>query len=289
VSISSVSNSLNSISNNNLNDKLELHLPEQDETSNKIIETLSLIDNDNTLTSTYSISNILKNRTNAVSTAFKIASSGAAYSQITNLALFQQNEMLTSIKNKLEDSKLGKISDKGRDAIRKDIANILKKFDNIASDTHYHQKYTLQKSDTDISTSEIVSFQISEFPPITLSSISIQSNSTGLGLDTLKNLTQNSLTYQVANTQSGIVDTAIQKIDDFQSQYTNLLSTLKQSVSSLNNQHFNLKSDANILSKEYDYKKTKAFDKAKILSEIGKFTSAQANTNQTSVIDLLKL
>lgn len=292
MSIPTISASLPTISDNliqksdaDIVNKLELNLPES--TTSKLVTQLSILDNDNSITSSYSISDILKERTGDVATAFTIANQGAAYSQITNVALEQQNNILDTIKKQLEDTKSGTITDEGREAIRQNITSLLEKFNNIAADTEYNKKYTLQNSSTDTSSSEIYTFQVSEFPPITISTIELQSNTQGLGLDTLKDLSQGELTYQVANTQSGVVNTAIDTIEDFQSQYISLLSSLKSNISSLNKQHFDFKTQASNLSESYDYKESQVFDKTKIINEMSSYSTIQANANQSSIIDLL--
>jgi flagellin-like hook-associated protein FlgL len=235
----------------------------------------------------YVIDKDLQVRVSSVQTAFKEASSGAALSQITNVALDQQSQILSSVSDKLKYILTNETSNASNESIRKDIVELLDTFDKIAADSNYNELYTLQESNTSTNISNSHAFRISEVPPITLSTKEIQSNTDGLGLSDLKNLAQDGLTNTVANDQSSIVTDALEKIEQFQTDYKNLLSSFKTSTNSLSELHKSFeKSNEN--TKELNFKlESLIFDKSKILKEMSSYSAIQANALQSSVLNLL--
>ncbi len=248
----------------------------------------SVVDsNENYSGSAFSLADSLKRQASAVSTAFSNANGAVAFTQVINVALSKQDEILDNVKSKLLYVKKDTTTDIEREIIREDVVSLLNKFDEIASDSNYNKQYYLQKSNDDNSTSLIFSFQISEIPSVTLSTDSIQSNTQGLGLTTLKNLSTDELTDTAATTQSGIVDTAITSIESFQDKYKQLQGQFKLAVSSLDSLHSNLKTFENDI-RTYDYAKDSAsFDKSSILSKFGSLATSQANATSSVVSSLL--
>ena len=256
--------------------------------SDSKLESLSQVENKAYVSSTaFSIDVNLNRRVNSVSNAFTIANKGVEYSQVTNIALSYQNDMLESVKNKLILAQKDTTTQEGREVLRTEINDILTKFDKIASEGNFNDMYFMQTSNSDDGGSIIHNFQISEFPEITVSNDSIRSNTQGLGLSTLKNLSADGLTTEVASEQSGIVDGAITSIEGFQELYKEFQAKLQSSVSSLNNYYKNLRTQENEL-KEINYQQeSKEFDKSKILSKFGEYASSQANITQNVVGALL--
>jgi flagellin len=237
--------------------------------------------------SAFSIADSLRRQASTLPTTFTNASNGVAFTQVTNLALSKQDEILDIIKNKLLYVKKDTTTNGEKEVIREDIVALLNKFDNIASDSNYQKLYYLQESNSSMNASLVYDFQISEIPSITLSTDSIQSNTQGLGLTTLKGLSANELTNIVASTQSGIVDDAITSIEEFQATYDILQNQFKFMVDSLDLSYSNLKTYENEL-RNIDYANESAtFDKSKILSQFGSLATSQANTNQNRVSSLL--
>jgi len=235
----------------------------------------------------YILDDNLRVRTNSVEIAFSEASKGAALAQVTNMALDQQSKILSNVSDRLNYILNNETTDEIQEVIRKDISTLLNQFDAIASDSNYQELYSLQKSTSNTDTSTSHSFRISEFPPIVLSSESIQSNTEGLGLSDLKNLAQDGLTGSVANDQSKIVISALEVIEQFQSDYKTLLNSLKTSTNSLSDLHKSFeKSNEN--TKEINFKaESLVFDRNAILKEMGAFSQAQANALQSNVLNLL--
>ena len=235
----------------------------------------------------YVLDDSLRVRTNSVEIAFSEATKGAALSQITNIALGHQSDLLSNVSDKLEYMLKNETTTEGKDIIREDIISLLDQFDAIASDSNYQELYAMQKSDSDNTTSTSHSFRISEFPPIVLSTESIRSNTEGLGLSDLKNLAQDGLTVTVANDQSTIVTDALEIIEGFQAAYESLLNSFKTSTNSLSELHKSFE-QSNENTKEINFQaESLAFDRNKILKEMGAFSQIQANALQSNVLNLL--
>jgi flagellin len=237
--------------------------------------------------SSYILDDSLRVRTNSVEIAYSEASKGAALSEVTNKALDYQSKLLSNVSDKLQYILKNETTDVTQEIIRKDIHTLLDQFDEIAADSNYQELYSLQESNSNTDTSTSHSFRISEFPPIVLSTESIQSNTEGLGLSDLKNLVEDGLKVSVANDQSKVVISALESIEQFQSDYQTLLKSLKTSTNSLSDLHKSFeKSNEN--TKEINFQaESLVFDRNKILKEMGAFSQAQANALQSNVLDLL--
>ena len=160
-------------------------------------------------------------------------------------------------------------------------------FDTIAQDGNYNKLYYLQKSNTNTSASEVYNFQVSGFPEITVSTDSIQSNTQGLGLGTLKDLQEGELTNTASETGLSVSKEALTAIDNFQDRYNTLQKEFQASVKELNDAYNNLDSLSNNL-KDIDYAQESAnFSKADIFKHHGSLAIAQANTTQEMVSSLL--
>ena len=235
----------------------------------------------------YVLDDNLRVRTNSVEIAYSEASKGAALSEITNNALGHQNNLLTNVSDKLKYILKNETTDATQEIIRKEIITLLDQFDEIAEDSNYKELYSLQESNINTNTSLSYSFRISELPPIVLTTESIQSNTEGLGLSDLKNLAQDGLSNTVANDQSKIVVTALSSIEKFQADYKTLLKSLQTSTNNLSDLYKSFeKSNEN--TKETNFQvESLAFDRNKILKEMGAFSQAQANALQSNVLSLL--
>lgn len=235
----------------------------------------------------YILDDNLRVRTNSVEIAYSEASKGAALSEITNKALGFQSDILSNVSDRLKYILKNGTTDDEQESIRKDIITLLDKFDAIAADSNYQELYSLQQSNNDTNTSDSHSFRISEFPPIVISTESIQSNTEGLGLSDLKNLAQDGLTVSVANDQSEIVTSALEVIEQFQSDYKLLLNSIKSSTNSLSELHKSFER-SNENTKEINFQaESLAFDRSEILKEMGQYSIAQANALQSNVLNLL--
>ncbi len=259
-----------------------------DSSSTVALNTLTSIDSTTTsYSSAFYLADSLKTQASSVATAFENANSGIAFTQVTNVALSKQDDILDNIKGRLLYIKDDTTTDADRESVREYIVDKLNEFDEIASGGNFNSQYYLQNSNSDNSSSLVYTFQISEYPDITLSTESIRSNTEGLGLTTLKNLSTGELNKTVANTQSGVVDTAIESIESFQSTYSETQRLFQIAVSGLDNLYTDLKTSENSM-RNIDYaKESRTFDASKILSEYGSYSTSQANATQGRVSTLL--
>ncbi len=257
-------------------------------TQNAALKVEEKVYQDNRLESlSYTLDENLQTRVDSVKLSFNEATKGATLSQITNVALEQQNDILTTISDKLKYMISNSTTDEGKESIRVDVTSLLDTFDTIASDSNYQKLYTLQQSDTSTNTSTSYSFRTSEVPPVVLSTESIQSNTEGLGLSDLKNLTKDGLTNSIAYTQSDIITSAIETIEQFQEDYKQLLSSFKSSTSNLSNLHNTFKeSNENTIEINFKFESI-SFDRNSILKEMGSYSLSQANALQSNVLNLL--
>jgi flagellin len=213
--------------------------------------------------------------------------SALALVQISNKALDNQSDILNLIKEKLDYAKYESTSATSRDAIRVDIIDLLQKIDDIAADTNYNNVYTLQKSnsDNDYSLSTTITLDSNNSSSITTESI--KSNSEGLSLDTLKNLTSGELTSDVAVAQLDIVDDAINTIDEHSSSFDLSQTEIEIAVENLTGIEKTTRESKDSLLEVDNNKENAILDKFKLLEKSSEFAIVQANITQARVLNLL--
>ena len=109
-----------------------------------------------------SIADKLRTQASSLTAGLSNANSASALIQIADKAMGEQSNILDTVKSKLIQAGTTTTNDEGREAIRKDINKLLTQFDNIASQTNYNGKTLLQKSATDSSKQDDLSFQLGE-------------------------------------------------------------------------------------------------------------------------------
>ena len=256
----------------------------QDTTTNDISNQLATVDSWNLA---YSLDNDLKIKGNEIDISFHNATQGIILSEYTSVSLTQQGDVLKDIQSKLLYIKDHGTSEDEREAIRKSIINNLSELDKIATNSNYNKMYALQESNSSQESSNIYSFRVSEIPAVTLNTASIQSNTIGLGLEDLKNIEENKMTYHTSYDQIDSVESALSTLKQFQKDYNNLQKTFKSSMSNLSNLYGNLKIEDNNL-KDINYNfESMLFDKNSILKQQGNLFQSQANTIPSTVVNLL--
>lgn len=127
-----------------------------------------------------------KLRTQATSINQGVANGNSAVTllQIADKSMAEQSNILDTVKSKLIQANTDTTSADGRESIRKDIVKLLEQLDNIAEQTNYNGNVLLQKSASDTSLSDSLSFQIGETKNDIISNTSVQSNTHGLGSKT---------------------------------------------------------------------------------------------------------
>ena len=128
------------------------------------------------------ISDNLRTHANGLSKALDNASSAVAMAQIADKAMAEQSNILDVVKQKLLQASTKTTSNEGKQAILKDIKKLLGMYDAIASSTNYNGITLLQKSQTDISKTENMSFQVAEDANATISFGGIQANTSNGGI-----------------------------------------------------------------------------------------------------------
>ena len=132
-----------------------------------------------------------KLRTQATSIDQGIANGNSAVTllQIADKSMAEQSNILDTVKAKLIQANTDTTSADGRESIRKDISKLLEQLDNIAEQTNYNGNVLLQASAGDTAAdkafSTALSFQIGETNADIINNTSIQSNTSGLGSQTV--------------------------------------------------------------------------------------------------------
>jgi flagellin len=237
--------------------------------------------------SSLAISNNLQVQTSGYSTAIENTNSAIALTQIADGAIKEQTNILDNVKEKLLQASTDTTSQEGRDAILKDVKNLLEQFDNIASSTNYNGNNLLQNSKEDNGVSESLQFQSGKENADIIESSGVQSNTEGLGLSGILNQDEGSFSASDARAILGNVDSAISGLSDIRSEFGSVSNQLESSTRNLISQK-NQTIEANSVF-DTDYAKESAnFSKQNVLAQIGAFAAAQANNiNQQTVGRLL--
>jgi len=232
-------------------------------------------------------SNTLKKSSSSLFQGIESGNSGLALVQLSSNSLTNQVNLLTSIQERLTLAKNGSTSDTSRDAIRVDIISLITQLNDIASDTSYGGNYTLQESNSSTNTSNSISLFYDDNSGSTIFSPSLQSNSTGLSLSTLENLTSGNLTESLAISQTTVISTAITSVNTFSDSLELSKTQIGISIENLTNiEKTTNEARENILNTDKS-KENAILDKYKLLEQSSKFAIAQANITQATALRLL--
>ncbi len=211
------------------------------------------------------------------------ANEGLGLVAVSNKALDNQEDILNLIKDKLTFAKSADAS--SAEQIRIDIQSLIDDFDEIASSTSYNSNYTLQNSASDSSESLSVTLNFSDATSVTTTPI--QSNSEGVNLTNLKNLTTGELTYDNIVTELANVETALTTVDEYKDNFTLTQSELQLSIDSLTNVQEGSQAAVDQLTKANLDSEQAIVDQYNLLVESSKYAIVQANTTQERVLQLL--
>ncbi len=212
---------------------------------------------------------------------------GLALVQVSNKALESQLDILSLIKEKLDVTKLENTSSSSREAIRTDIIDLLTDFDNIASDINYNNIYTLQKSSTDNDYSDSTTITLDVNSNSSITTESIKSNSEGLNLSTLKNLSTNDLTNTVSLSQLDIVDEAITSIEEYSASFDLSKEEISITIENLTGIEKTTNNAKDAILNANKNEENAILDKYKLLEKRSEFAIVQANILQSTVQRLL--
>ena len=231
-----------------------------------------------------------KLRTQATSINQGIANGNSAVSllQIADKSMSEQSNILDTIKSKLIQANTDTTSSAGRESVRKDVDKLLTQLNNIAKQTNYNGTTLLQKSSSATSASAGLDFQIGEKSGDTISNTGIQSNTSGLGLTSLKGITANGLTQTIAAAQQTKIDDALTKLNGYRGDIGSTQNQVESAVRNLMTQATNVKAAESVI-RDVDYAQESAnFNKQNIISQAGAYAISQANSVQQNVLKLLQ-
>ncbi len=233
------------------------------------------------------IADKLRTQASSIHQSIQNANSAIALTQIADKAMSEQSNIIDIIKVKLLQARTSTTNNEGREAIKKDIVKLLTQLDNIASQTNYNGIYLLQKDQLDTTSSSNKSFQVGESSNNVITMQSVQSNTVGLGLDSLKALTKDDLTVDVAANSLDIIDKALTSLNGFRSEFGSTQNQLESSVRYMITLKTNLQASESII-RDVDYaKETAQLSRLNILVQAGMFAMAQASKVQEVMIRYL--
>ena len=234
------------------------------------------------------IADKLRTQANSIKQGIANANNGVSLIQLADKAMSEQSRILDIIKSKLIQAKTSTTSDEGREFIRNDINKYLIQLDNIASQTNYNGTVLLQADTNDTNSSGVLTFQVGESSSDTIKTNKvIQSNTVGLGIETLKNLAPNSLDSVTAGNWMSGIDDALNRLNIFRSDFGSTQNQLESSVRYMSTMHTNLKASESVI-RDVDYAQEYAvFNRLKIIMQAGMFAFVQANKVQENMLKLL--
>ncbi len=233
------------------------------------------------------IADKLRTQASGIQQSIENANSAIALTQIADKAMAEQSNIIDMVKVRLIQARTSTTTAEGREAIRKDIVKLLSQLDNIASQTNYNGVYLLQKGQLDSAISTKKEFQVGENTHNIITMQAVQSNTIGLGLDSLKALAQDALTADVAANSLELMDNALTSLNTFRAQFGSTQNQLESSVRYMITLKTNLKASESVI-RDVDYAQEAAeFSRLNILVQAGMFAMAQASKVQETMIKYL--
>ncbi|RXK02615.1 flagellin [Arcobacter sp. CECT 8989] len=238
--------------------------------------------------SSLSISDKLRTEASGLTQSIDNVNSGLASLQIADKSISEQSNILDTVKEKLLQASTDTTSQQGRDQILTEIKDLLQNFDNIASNTNYNEQTLLQNASEDKAASQSQQFQVGTSSEDIIETDSIQSNTVGVGLESLVNQEPSSFDASTARAYLGDVDEALTKLNDYRGDLGSVQNQLQSSGRNLFTQVTSTREAGSTIA-DLDYsKEISDFNKQNILAQIGAYGAAQSsNINQNIVTRLL--
>ena len=230
-----------------------------------------------------------KLRTQVTSIDQGVANGNSAVSllQIADKSMAEQSTILDTIKAKLIQANTDTTSDDGRTAIAGDIAKLLEQLTNIGEHTNYNGRQLISGSDGATAAS-VHTFQVGEKNTDTITTGTINANTTGLGLGALSTAANATLTKTIAAAQQTVVNAAISTLNSYRADIGSTQNQVESAVRNLMTQSTNLSAAESVI-RDVDYAEESAnFNKQNIISQAGSYAISQANTVQQNVLKLLQ-
>ncbi len=237
--------------------------------------------------SSLTIAENLKVASSGISQSIDNVNNGLASLQIADQALKEQSSILDNVKEKLLQASTDTTSQDGREALLTEIKDLLENFDNIANSTKYNDQILLQNSNEDKSASRTLEIQAGENSEDIIELDTIQSNTEGVGLESLLNEDIQSFSAKDARGYLTSVDSAISIVNDFSGEVGSTQNQLESSSRNLLTQ-YSQNSAASSSIQEVDYaKEVSNFSKQNVLAQIGAYGAAQSNNINQSIVTRL--
>ncbi|MDX4028236.1 flagellin N-terminal helical domain-containing protein [Aliarcobacter skirrowii] len=255
------------------------------------------------------IADKLRTQVTSINQGIANGNSAVALLQIADKSMAEQSTILDTIKAKLIQANTSTTSTAGRVAIAKDVNKLLDQLNNIANQTNYNGTALLQAGMGTAAASKNatqgLSFQIGESTSDMISTNIIQSNITGLSLDTLKsNVSAGALynatpgftqvagaaafTREMASGGQRLIDNAITQLNGYRGDIGSTQNQVESAIRNLMTQATNIKNAESVL-RDVDYAQESAnFNKLNIISQAGSYAISQSNAVSQNVLRLLQ-
>ncbi|QKF83296.1 flagellin [Halarcobacter ebronensis] len=235
------------------------------------------------------IADKLRTQATSINQAVDNGNSAVSLLQIADKSMAEQSNILNTIKAKLIQANTDTTSESGRTSIAADINKLLDQLNNIASQTNYNGSYLLQDSATSSLASGALTFQIGENAGNAITTATIRSNVTGLGLNTLKaSVSAGGITQTLASSQQTAVDSAITTLNGYRGDIGSTQNQIESAVRNLMTQATNITAAESVI-RDVDYAAESAnFNKQNIIAQAGSYAISQSNQVQQNVLKLLQ-
>jgi len=215
------------------------------------------------------------------------ATNAAASIQIADQALSEQSSILDQVKENLLEASTDTTSQDGREALLTNVQSLLENINNIASGTNYNGNTLLQNTPEDYTSSQSLQFQVGENAQDIIETGGIQSNTSGLGLDSLLNQDATTFTSENARNFLSDIDNSIDIVNSYRSDMGSTQNQLQNSIDNLMTQNTQIESSTSTIN-EVDYaQEVSNFSKQNILAQVGAYASAQSNNINQNIVNRL--
>ena len=246
------------------------------------------------------IADKLRTQVTSINQGVDNGNSAVTLLQIADKSMAEQSTILDTIKAKLIQANTDTTSNDGKVSIAKDVNKLLEQLNNIAIQTNYNGTNLLQAGRGSANGTKGLSFQVGENRGDLIKTKTIQSNTTGLKLTTLKKAASGLAAVGTAGAVAAnfgktiisatqlLVDNAITKLNGYRGEIGSTQNQVESAVRNLMTQSTNVKAAESII-RDVDYAKESAnFNKQNIISQAGSYAISQANSVQQNVLKLLQ-
>ena len=246
------------------------------------------------------IADKLRTQVTSINQGVDNGNSAVTLLQIADKSMAEQSTILDTIKAKLIQANTDTTSNDGKVSIAKDVNKLLEQLNNIAIQTNYNGTNLLQAGRGSAHGTKGLSFQVGENRGDLIKTKTIQSNTTGLKLTTLKKAASalsaagsagavaTNFGKTIISATQLLVDNAITKLNGYRGEIGSTQNQVESAVRNLMTQSTNVKAAESII-RDVDYAKESAnFNKQNIISQAGSYAISQANSVQQNVLKLLQ-